>query len=104
MASSTSASTDGDPVKLLWMVLSGFLVDGQFTVPTEEAKVCLDLAQRIVKLFVHVGPSQDSVCHLANWLIPSLQTVIDQSFKRKNMLLTKTSCGASTTLLPHLLH
>ena len=87
MASSTSAepttaSADADPVKLLRMVLSGLLADGRFTVPTEEAKVCLDLAQRIVKLFVRVGP-QDGVCRLSNWLIPTLQTVIDQSFKRK---------------------
>ena len=49
---STTATASADPVKLLRMVLSGFLADGRFTVSTEESKVCLDLSDtEICKTF-----------------------------------------------------
>ena len=48
-------------------------VDERFTVPTEEAKVCLDVTKKFIKLFVDVLASEESAVYcLSNWLIDAL--------------------------------
>ena len=67
-------------VRVFRCVLGGILNDESFTVETEENRICLQLAKEMVKLF----GSPSAICkELADWLITTLQEVIETSKRQR---------------------
>ena len=85
MAVNTS-TTDTSAADLVKEVLLSILKDDGFTIPTAEAKLCLEISRSLLELF-----SQNTVsCHTHSvWLVAELNGVITQAKKRRSDLLNQ---------------
>lgn len=66
--------------RIILSVIGEILSDESFSLPTEGNKLCLHMAETLVKCF-SVGPSEQAV-EFASWLVESLDGVIIEAQKR----------------------
>jgi len=67
--------------RIIRSALASVLVDESFTIPTEEARICLEIAQGLVNLYI------EPTIHCAEfscWLSSTLQDIIVKSIKHNS--------------------
>ena len=65
--------------------VAGILVDESFSIPTEEIKKCLSIAQSLMKYFNcdQVMPTCEAFC---SWLVDALEEIVGQSKKQSGVI------------------
>ena len=86
MAASRGHAASTEPIRLLSKVVSSILDDEEFTLPTEECKRSLELANSLAEL-CHQG--LPSCCSHAKWLFDKLNKLIDNAKKRGSRLINE---------------
>ena len=75
----------------LWMLrdaLGDILADRSYTIPTEEARCCLLIAQKLVSLIAE--PSQQCT-DFSLWLVGELKNIINNSTKHNGLINSEKS-------------
>ena len=81
-----TADKQDTPISLVESVISGILADEGFTLPTEESKLCLQIATSLSEAFCQ--RSQSCLDH-SKWLVEQLSRVVDKAKKRGSHLLNE---------------
>ena len=63
--------------------LASVLTDESFTIPTEEARICLEIACGLVNLY---GEPDFQCVEFSSWLSRTLEDIIEKSTKRNGLL------------------
>lgn len=79
-------TTGASAIKMFEEVVLSITDDDGFTLPTQQSKLCLEMARSLLELCRHGSPS--SQAH-ANWLVNQLNTVICKAKKRGSELLNE---------------
>lgn len=72
-------------VRTVRTAVAGILVDESFSIPTEEIKKCLSIAQSLMKHF-NCDQARQSCETFCSWLVDVLEEVIEKSKKRNGVI------------------
>ena len=77
------ANLIGKELQMLRGALTEVLADESYTIPTEEAKCCLLIAQKLVSV---LGEPSTKCTEFSLWLVGELKKIIKNSIKRNGLI------------------